>query len=433
MGEVLGALWIAVPVAVLFTVAEVLYRTGRVEVEYTRKLTHLGSGVVVLSMPWVVSTHWSVLALSVGFVAVLVLTKWLGWLPSVHAVSRKTSGAQYYPIAVYGTYLLADGRPFFYMVPMMVMALADTGAAVVGRRHAIVRYRVVEDFRSLGGSLTFFGLTFGVVIVGLSLVSHGHLPTVLLVALLTSMVATAVEGISVRGIDNLLVPYATWLVLDRTLGATRDGLGEWVLGATLVFALLIMTFRQARLTTTGFMAAFVAGFLAWGLGGPVWLATFLVPYAGFTASRPVTLSGTEGDLGIVVPAFLVPLALLLLHAHLPHPALFVPFLGAIAAISATGLAGFLRSRFDSWVLEGVGAPLGAAVAFVPSLVLPSPLDALGGASSVIAIVVGAGALLGPVVARVLLRHGESKGLARLAGVLSGTAPSAVWAALHLHG
>jgi 1,4-alpha-glucan branching enzyme len=49
------------------------------------------------------------------------------------------------------------------------------------------------------------------------------------------MVATAVEGISVRGIDNLLVPYATWLVLDRTLGATREGLGDWVLGAALVF------------------------------------------------------------------------------------------------------------------------------------------------------------------------------------------------------
>ncbi len=433
MGEALGALWIAVPVAVLFTVAEVLYRTGRVEVEYTRKLTHLGSGVVVLSMPWVVSTHWSVLALSIGFVAVLVLTKWLGWLPSVHAVSRKTSGAQYYPIAVYGTYLLSDGRPFFYMVPMMVMALADTGAAVVGRRHAIVRYRVVEDFRSLGGSLTFFGLTFGVVIVGLSLVSHGHLPTVLIVALLTSMVATAVEGISVRGIDNLLVPYATWLVLDRTLGATREGLGDWVLGAALVFTLLIMTFRQARLTATGFMAAFVAGLLAWGLGGPVWLATFLVPYVGFAGSRPVTHSDTEGDLGIVVPAFVVPLALLLLHTHLPHPALYVPFLGAIAAISATGLAGFLRSRFASAVLEGVGALAGAAVAFVPSLVLPSPLEELGGLSSALVVAVGAGALLGPVIARALLRSGASKGLARLAGVLIGTAPSAVWCAFHLHG
>ncbi len=430
--ELLGGLWIAVPVLLLFAVCEWLFHRRGLDGELTRKISHVGAGLVVVTMPWAVGSHWTVLALAGGFAIVLGGSKKLGLLPSVHRVSRKTSGAEYYPVAVYVTFILADGNPLLYCVPMLVMAFSDTGAAIVGRRYGIVKYRVIEDYRSLGGSVTFFGLTFAVVLVGLGLAGFGDLPSVLLITLLTAMVATAVEGISVRGADNLLVPYSTFIVLGTTIGLDRDGLGSWVLGTALVLGILLMSYRQSRLNATAFMAAFVSGVLAWGLGGPVWLATLIVPYAGFAASRPVSGHRREADLEVMVPAFAVSLLLVLAWGHVHQPLIFAAFLASVASVSAIASSGFARNRLAgrtteslATTMESIAAFLGAATAVTPALVMQGPLTLT---PLVVASVIG-GALVGPLLVRLLdHRASLSPTWVRVAGVLGGTACSSAWLA-----
>lgn len=422
-GEVLGALWIAVPVLTVFGVCEYLFHRRGLDGEVTRKISHVGAGFIVFCMPWAVQSHWTVLVLAFGFVVILGGSKLIGLLPSVHRVSRKTSGAQYYPVAVYLTFVLAHGDPLLFGVPMLVMALSDTGAAVVGRRYGIVRYRVIEDYRSLGGSVTFFGLTFAVVLVGLGLAGHGDLPSVLLITLLTAMVATAVEGISVRGADNLLVPYATFLVLRATIGLGREDLGSWILGAALALGILLVSYRQARLSATAFMAVFVTGVLAWGLGGPVWFVTLLVPYIGFSATRPVVAREREADLRVIVPAFAVSLSLVLAYGHTGLALLFIPFLASVASLAAIALAGVVRAQLRSVALESMAALVGAASATVPAVLLPSPLVLSPAGLAVIA----GSALLGPVVVHSLESQSSvSHTMARFAGVLVGTAASLIW-------
>ncbi len=421
--ELIGFLWIAVPVLALFAACEWLFHFRGVDGELTRKISHVGSGLVVVTMPWAVGSHWTVLALAGGFVVILGGSKILGLLPSVHRVSRKTSGAEYYPVAVYLTYVLSAGNPLLYCVPMLVMAFSDTGAAIVGRRYGIVRYRVIEDYRSLGGSVTFFGLTFAVVLVGLGLAGFGDLPSVLLITLLTALVATAVEGISVRGADNLLVPYATFLVLRTTIDLGRDGLGTWILGTAMVLGILLMSYRQSRLNATGFMAAFVGGVLAWGLGGPAWLATMLVPYMGFAASRPVSGSRREADLKVMVPAFAVSLVLILAYGHTNAALIFIPFLASVASVSAISLAGFARKRLQHPMIESAAAFLGAAAAVTPALMMDGPVVL---EPAMVALVV-ASALVGPLMVRAFDGNERLSATAiRLAGVIGGTCVSAVW-------
>ena len=82
-------------------------------------------------------------------------------------------------------YVLAGGRRYLsFPVPILIMALSDTGAAVVGKRYGIVQYRVIEDYRSLGGSTTFFGVTFALVLVAQGIAGVTDLPSVLIVTLL---------------------------------------------------------------------------------------------------------------------------------------------------------------------------------------------------------------------------------------------------------
>jgi phytol kinase len=427
-GEITGALWIGIPVLSLLALCEWLFRARGVDGETTRKVSHVGAGLVVVMMPWAVTSHWTVLALAFGFALVLGGSKKLGLLPSVHRVSRTTSGAEYYPVAVYLTWLLASGDPLLYCVPMLVMAFSDTGAAIVGRRYGIVQYRVIEDYRSLGGSVTFFGLTFAVVLVGLGLAGFGDLPSVLLITLLTALVATAVEGISVRGADNLLVPYSTLVVLQTTISLDRAGLGSWVLGTALVLAVLLVSYRQSRLNATAFMAVFVSGVLAWGLGGPVWLATLMVPYVGFSASRPVSGQRRESDLEVMVPAFAVSLLLVLLYGHWSSPLIFAPFLASVASVSAIAVAGFVRARRPEALLSASGAFVGAAAAVLPALVLTTPVVVT---PTLLAAVLG-GALVGPLlVSRLEAAERLTPSRARIAGVLGGTVCSGLWLATRL--
>ena len=426
--ELPGFLWISGGVLVLFVACELLHRFTTLEGEITRKISHVGAGLIVFCMPWVIASHWTVLILAGGFAVILGGSKHLGLLPSVHQVDRKTRGAEYYPIAVYLIFVLSAGNPLLFGVPILVMAFSDTGAALVGKRYGIVRYRVIEDYRSLGGSVTFFGLTFAVVLVGLGLAGFGDLPSVLLITLLTALVATAVEGISVRGADNLLVPYATFLVLHRTMGLDRAGLEHWVLGAALVLGVLLVSYRQSRLNATAFMATFVGGVLAWGLGGPVWLATLLVPYVGFAASRPVSGARRESDLSVMVPAFAISLLLILAYGHSGLTALFVPFLASVASVSAISMAGFVRKRLAHMpLLEASGALIGAAATVIPALLMITPLEI----SPVLSGLIIGGALVGPLLVRLLDANGKLDHTAiRLAGVAGGTAAPAFWVVAH---
>ena len=412
-----------IPMAIVFSVCELMYFRGT-PVEHTRKASHVIGGVVVFFMPYVVSSHWTVLGIALAFAVVLAASKAMGLLQSVHSVERRTRGAEFYPIAVYLIFLLADGNALLFQVPILVMALSDTGAAVVGQRYGIVHYRVIEGVRSLGGSVTFFGLTFSLVLVGLGIAGHGDLPSALIISLLVALVATAVEGISVRGADNLLVPYATFVVLRATIYLDRDSLGLWILGAALVLATLMATFRQARLNTSGFMAAFLLGVLAWGIGGPVWLATLAVPYVGFCASRPVASARRKADLRIIVPALATSLLLILVYGHLAEALIFVPFLASVAALSAIALTGFCEARWPQSTLAQLSGFVGVLAALIPALFMETPVLLTPAAF----IVVCGGSMAGPVLTRRCELAEMSQPMARIAGVFGGTLCALTWMA-----
>ncbi len=356
--ELIGAGIISVAILGLFVVAELIHRLMKVPTERTRKLTHVGAGFVVLGVPWLLDSHWTVLALSLSFFGLLALGKVTGLLGSIHRIRRRSGGAYYYPFAVYLLYLLAAGDPFFYVLPILVMALSDTAAALVGQRFGQRSYRVMDGSRTLEGSSTFLGLTFLLCLGAFALDGRAGWPGILLLTLVVAVVATAVEAVSVRGADNLLVPVAVWFVLDRTLGLPLDALGAWTLGMALVLSLCLVAARVGRLSTSGLILCFLVGSLAWGLAGPTWFW----PVAGWlavTALARWTWPGRpdELDLETLFPVLVTGLALLLIHATTGLESLFLPYtasmLGAAAAAAVTHALGRYR---------GVTLPAGVASA-----------------------------------------------------------------------
>ncbi|MFZ5478955.1 MAG: hypothetical protein ACOZNI_19440 [Myxococcota bacterium] len=352
-----GMLGISVAIVTLFGSGEALRRLLNVPVEYTRKLAHLGGGAVVMAVPWVLSGHWSVLVLCLAFLGVLVGGRISGQLGSVHAVDRTTGGAYFYPFAVYGTYWLAEGDPLLFCVPLAVMAVADTGAAIVGKRAGETRFRVMDGVRSLEGSATFWAIAFAIFLGGLALDGRGGWPGVLLVALVGATLTTCIEAISVRGADNLFIPYGAYVVLDRTLRLGLEEMGDWIVGMLVGLVAVVAAWGRARLMPAGAVAGFLFGTLAWAIGGPAWFWPLAALVAVLVLARP---RAEEADLEQVFPTLVGSIVVLLAFAH-EGGDWYPPFLAASAANGANALALVGEGRW--WVpaagLVGAMVPVAA--------------------------------------------------------------------------
>lgn len=358
--ELVGAGIISVAILALFVTAELIHRLFDVPTERTRKLTHVGAGFVVTSLPWLTHSHWTVLVLALSFFGLLAIGKATGLLGSIHRIRRRSGGAYYYPFAVYLLYLLADGDALLYLMPILIMALSDTAAALVGQRFGQRAYRVLDGERTLEGSSTFLGLTFLLCLVGFALDGRAGWPGILLLTLVVALVATAVEAVSVRGADNLLVPVAVWFVLDRTLGLPLDALGAWMLGMALVLSMCLVAARVGRLSTSGLVLCFLVGSLAWGLAGPTWFW----PLAGWLAVTSLARFAWPGhpeelDLEVLFPVLVTGLALLLIHASTGIETLFLPYLASMLGAAATAAITHAAGRYRTAAL-----PAGVASAAV---------------------------------------------------------------------
>ena len=314
-----------------------MHRTRGVRVEVTRKFTHVGAGLIVMTFPWVLNSPWSVCLLSISFAGLLVVGKTTGLLSSVHGVERRTSGAYYYPLAVLGTFWLSKGDPLLFCVPIAVMALADTAAALVGQKVAGTEYQVYDNHRTVEGSLVFFALAMGICLTGLALAGLPGWPAMLLVALVAAIMATATEAISVRGADNLFIPYTCFLVLDRTIRLGLQDLSGWIEGLLLGVCITVSSYRLAALTPAGGITVLVVVTLAWALGGWTWFLPLLAFYCLYIATTPRE-GHIRADLDEVFPTIVGSMIVVLIFGHFGDPGLFIPYLATLAASGAIALS-----------------------------------------------------------------------------------------------
>ena len=140
--------------------AEAWRRLGNPQPESTRKLIHIAGGLVALSMPFVIESHWVVLAMAAGMATLFLTGKFTGQLRSLHGVARKSSGTEYYPVVIYLLFLCTKDAPWKYFICVLVLTTADAMAALVGSRYGRLRYQVDENFKSVEGSFVFLLVTF---------------------------------------------------------------------------------------------------------------------------------------------------------------------------------------------------------------------------------------------------------------------------------
>ncbi len=206
----------------LFGAAELLYHRFGVGSEWTRKIVHAGTGLITLLFPLVLESHWQVLWLCGSFLVLLLASSKFGWLPSINRIDRKSYGSLLYPVIVYLCFFAyitsGKGLILFYM-PILVLAICDPVAAIVGKQFPRGVYHPWGSRKTLSGSLAFL-VSASAVCLALFYGFEPSRPKLINqpgTVILVPVFATICEALSVKGTDNFTVPAGTIIALQLIL------------------------------------------------------------------------------------------------------------------------------------------------------------------------------------------------------------------------
>jgi len=231
-----------------------------------------------------------------------------------------------------------------YVVPILVLTLADAVAAVVGLHAGRHRYSTGEGVKSWEGTAAFCITAF--LCTCLPLIYAGmEWPHAVLIAACVSLIGGIVEATAWQGIDNLLLPFSTLLML-RIYGDLPLRQLWLRLGLLAVLVLVFLVIRRRMLLREGTMlGALLAIYLCWVFGDPRWVAAPLL----IVLIHRALARWTPADLGLelryaghhaLLAFILPPLAWVFAWRFIAAPQCFAAFhtaLGAHVAMMALAL------------------------------------------------------------------------------------------------
>ncbi len=193
---------------VLFAIAEIAYHFFNAKVEYTRKFVHLFTGLIALFFPIYIWSPLDLILLCSSFAVIVVLSIKFNFLKSVNAIDRSSRGSVLFPVVVIICYLfqyfMEDYSYFF--IPILVLAFADPGAALVGKKWPIGEYSILGNLKTRAGTTAFIVIAF-LICMGAFYLIEGKISFFsLIVSFFIAIVAAIGESMSIRGYDNLTIP-----------------------------------------------------------------------------------------------------------------------------------------------------------------------------------------------------------------------------------
>ena len=368
--DVRGAAVIAALFGIILVLAEVWARAWNGKPEHTRKLVHLGGSAIGVFLPLLVESVAVAFLLTFGLSLLFFVTSKGKVLRSVGGVARSSRGSEYYPLAVFLVFVLAEDQYWRYLASLLTLGVADAFAALVGSEYGRVRYDVEDESKSLEGSLVFLVVAYLAIQLPTLLLTDLDPATVVLSSLLVALVVTGFEAISLRGADNLFVPIAACVILGKI---TTKPLEEIVFqNASLVGLCIVMGFGAhwfPALNVGATIAVLLFTYGLWSLGSPLWALPVLIGLVALVTARSGRFSGKYIGVRPVARACIPLVAILVLsNTNAAHNFWYAPYLGAAAAMTVIGVVQAGGSRARAVVLALAAC---AVIVLLPTRFAPS--------------------------------------------------------------
>jgi phytol kinase len=307
------------------------------DAEWIRKLAHIGTGLLSIALPWIFSATLPIFIICGVSIALLLTMRYAPLVKKqlsgvLHDVSRQSWGELYFPLSVAALAQVAHGDKLLYAVPLLVLTLADTVAALTGAEYGKHGYAATGATKSVEGSIAFFCAAFFSVNVALVVFTEvGRIET-LLISLDIALIVMLLEAIAWRGLDNIFIPLGVFILLKLYLVMPLNQLWNRLqIGIALV--LFVTAYgRKTTLQGSALLAAALVLYVSWALGGWQWLmppAILLLAYT-FFFPRKITESDRTHNVYAVLGIAFPGLIWLFLYRIWRQPDLFFPYTLAFA-------------------------------------------------------------------------------------------------------
>lgn len=353
----------------------------------TRKMVHIITGFFVASTPFLFDSNIPIIVISSVFTVITFISVKYGFLPGLNSVGRQSYGTVFYPISLIILLIfLWANYPFIIVLAMLVLAIADPVAAIVGERLTNAhRFRLAYDEKSLEGSLLMFLTTSGIIFLGLKTGTNLFIETVRLTTLqcfwtafIVGIIATVCEAMSSYGSDNLSVPlgvaFALHFMLTRFGTPAANENLQFTVGLVLAALVALLTFYLKFLNNNGAVATFLLGTVVFGIGGwkfsiPIlvfFILSSLLSKLGKKRKKKLAQTfqkSSRRDLGQVAANGGMAGLLVILWNYYPNDYLFYLYLGALSAVTADTWAteiGFFAKELPRLILNFKPVPQGTS-------------------------------------------------------------------------
>jgi len=269
--------------------------------ELSRKLMHVLMGLVAASFPWLFDSAWPVLVLAGASMAALWVVRSgrvsAARLHSVlHDVERASWGELMFPLGVAAVFVLANGDALLYSVPILILALADAVAALIGLRYGQMRFNTLDGSKSLEGSFAFFLVSLLCVHIALLLFTDTGRAESLLIGLILGLLVMMSEAVAWRGLDNLFIPLASYALLKAYLELDAAALLTQ-LGVVVFLLLFVITWRRrSSFDDSALIGAVLLSYTVWVIGGLAWLTLMLLSFMTATVLALRHVAGIQRNL-----------------------------------------------------------------------------------------------------------------------------------------
>ncbi len=263
----------------IFVTAEIWRRRWKADPELTRKTVHLLGGVACILFPFLIQSTWVVFSLAAVFTAVLAWGAKTSQIKSLTDVKRVSWGSECYPTAIFLVYLVARDQLWLYSSSLLVLAVADAFAALIGTRYGTLLYEIEDSKKSLEGSLVFLIIAFLSIHLPTLLLADFPRSTTVLSAFLVALLVTGFEAVSLRGWDNLFVPVGVALILGRLVTKSPEEILYQNLSLVFTCCVVGILQWQSRPFNVGATLAFILfAYATWSLGSFYWFLPVLMAF-----------------------------------------------------------------------------------------------------------------------------------------------------------